>query len=127
VDKEKDFKYKEIKLRNDALKVGTYDKYFNKTPAKQNRLMLAFYIKTGKIQMKLIQLTLEQLKSSSNYRKYEFEVLARDVHPIDQIELHKQAGKVIYSTMTNKAMILHKLQSLLDSITTHYKLEKASS
>ena len=56
-----------------------------------------------------------------------FEVLARDVHHIDQIEFHKKAGEMIYSTMTNKEMIVHKLQSSLDNITSQYKLEKASS
>ena len=34
---------------------------------------------------------------------------------------------MIYSTMTNKAMNVHKLQGSLDNITTQYKLEKASS
>jgi len=53
--------------------------------------------------------------------------LARDVHPINQIEFHKQAGEIIYSTMTNKAMIVHKLQNSLDNIIAQYKLEKASS
>ena len=34
---------------------------------------------------------------------------------------------MIYSTMTNKDMTVHKPQSSLDNITTQYKLEKASS
>lgn len=53
--------------------------------------------------------------------------MARDFHPIDKIEFHKHAGEMIYSTVTNKAMIVHKLQSSLDNITAQYKLEKASS
>lgn len=34
---------------------------------------------------------------------------------------------MIYSTLTGKAMTMHKLQISLDNITTQYKLEKASS
>jgi len=33
--------------------------------------------------------------------------LARDIHPIDQIEFHKQAGEMIYSTLTGKAIAAH--------------------
>ena len=68
--------------------------------------MSAFDIKTGKIQMTFLQPTFQQPKSSTNYRKTKSEVLAKDVHPIDQIEFHKQAG---------------------ENITTWFNLEKASS
>ena len=53
--------------------------------------------------------------------------MAKDVHPIDQIEFHKQASEMIYSTLIGKAITAHKLQSSLDNITAQYKLEKASS
>lgn len=89
--------------------------------------MSAFYIKTGKMQMTFVQPIVQQPKSSVDYRKTYFEVLARDVHPIDQIEFHKQTGEMIYSTMKNKAMVVHKLQSSLDNIIAQYKMEKASS
>lgn len=129
VDKEKDIKnrYKEIKLRNEKLKAETYAQYFKQTHANQNRLMSAFDIKTGKMQMSFMQPTIQLPKTSTNYRKMDFEVLVRDVHPIDQIEFHKQTGEMIYSTLRGKAMTAHKLQSSLDKITAQYKLEKASS
>jgi len=37
----------------------------------------------------------------------DFEVLARDIHPIDQIELHNQTGEMIYPTLTGKAIAAH--------------------
>ena len=77
--------------------------------------------------MSFMQPIVQQPKTLVDYRKKDFKVLAKHVHPIDQIEFHKQVGEMIYSTMTNKAMIVHKLQSSLDNITTQYKLEKASS
>lgn len=89
--------------------------------------MLAFDIKTGKMKMAFLQPTVEYPKTLADYRKIEFEVMARDVHPIDQIAFHKQGGEMIYSTITNKAITVQKLQSSLDSITTQFKLENASS
>jgi len=90
MDKQKDIKerYKEIKLRNETLKAETYSQYFKQTPANQYRLMSAFDIKTGKIKMTFMQPTIQQPRSSTNYKKTCFEVLARDVHPIDQTEFH---------------------------------------
>ena len=53
--------------------------------------------------------------------------MAKNVHPIDWIEFHKQAREMIYSIMTNKATSLQKLQTSLENIIAQFKLEKASS
>lgn len=53
--------------------------------------------------------------------------MAKDIHPIDQIEFHKQAGEIIYSTLTAKDMDAYKLVDSLDNVTAQYKLERASS
>lgn len=74
-----------------------------------------------------MQPTVKQPKTLTDYKKTDFEVLAKDVHPIDQIQFHKQAGEMIYSTLIGKAMATHRLQGSLDNITIQYKLEKASS
>jgi len=53
--------------------------------------------------------------------------MAKNIHPLDQIELHKQTGEMIYSTLTGKAMMAHRLQNYLDNTTAQLHLEKASS
>jgi hypothetical protein len=53
--------------------------------------------------------------------------LAKDIHPIDQIELHKQTGEMVYSTLTNKAITAHQLQNSLHNTSAQLQLEKASS
>lgn len=68
--------------------------------------------------MSFLQPTVQQRKTPTDYKKTNFEVLARDVHPIDQIEFHKQAREMIYSTLTGKAMATYKLQDSLDDVTT---------
>jgi len=39
--------------------------------------------------MSFLKPTTQQPKSMADYFKTNFEVLAKDIHPIDQIELHK--------------------------------------
>jgi len=51
--------------------------------------MSAFDIKEGKFQMSFIKPIAQQPKTASDFKKVDFEVLARDIHPIYQIELHK--------------------------------------
>lgn len=53
--------------------------------------------------------------------------MAKDIHRLDQIELHKQIGEMIYSTLTGKAMMAQRLQNSLDNRTAQLHLEKASS
>ena len=77
--------------------------------------------------MSFIKPTAQQPRTSADYKKIDFEVLARDIHPIDQIEFHKQAGEIIYSTLTRKAIAAHQLQYSLRNISAQYQLEKASS
>ena len=129
IDKDQDIKdrYKEIKVRNERLKAQTYAQYLKLTPTNQTRLMLAFNIKEGKLQMSFIKPTAQQPKKTSDFKRVDFEVLARDIHPIDQIELHKQAGEMIYSTLIGKAIASHQLQNSLNNISTQFQLDKASS
>ena len=50
-----------------------------------------------------------QPQSAVDYIRTNLEVLAKDIQPMDQIELHKQAREMIYSTLANKALLAHKL------------------
>jgi len=46
---------------------------------------------------------------------------------MDQIELHKQTGEMVYSTLANKALLAHKLQNSLNNTSAQLEFEKASS
>lgn len=87
-DRDMDIKdrFKEIKMRNEKLKAQSYAQYLKLTPTNQTRLMSAFDIKKGKMQMSFIKPTVQQPRTSVDFKKIDFEVLARDIHPIDQIE-----------------------------------------
>ena len=111
-DKDKDIKdrYKEIKMRNEKLEEQYYAQYLKLTHTNQTKLMSSFYIKEGKMQMSSIKPTNQQPRTLANVKMIDFEVLARDIHPIDQIEFHK-VGEMIYSTLTGKSIVAHQLQN----------------
>jgi len=89
--------------------------------------MSSFDIKEGKMHMSFLKPIVHQPRSMANYLKTDFEVLAKDIHPIDHIELHKQTGEMVYSTLTNKAITAHQLHNALHNTTAQLQLEKASS
>ena len=91
VDRDQDIRerYKDIKARNERLKAQTYAQYLKMEPTNQRRLMSANDVKGGKIQMTFLKPTTQQPRTATNFKKIDFEVLAKDIHPIDQIELHK--------------------------------------
>lgn len=77
--------------------------------------------------MTFLKPTTQQPKSMIDYLNIDFEVLAKDINLIDQIELHKQTSEMVYSTLTNKAIANHQLQNSLNNISAQFQLEKASS
>jgi len=84
-DKYQDIKerYKEIKARNERLNVQTYAQYLKMTPTNQIRLMSAYDVKEEKMQMNFIKPTTQQPRVATDFKRVDFEVLARDIHPID--------------------------------------------
>lgn len=44
-----------------------------------------------------------------NYKKLIFSFDSKEIHPIDHIDLHKQAEEMIYSNLTISAMEKYKL------------------
>ena len=66
--------------------------------------------------MTFMKPTNQQPRTTADFKKIDFKVLAKDIHPIDQIELHKQTGQMIYSTLIGKAIAAHQLQNSLNNI-----------
>ena len=104
-----------------------YNQYLKMAPQNQEILMLAFDIQQGKMLMSHFKPKVQQPQIAVDYIRTNFEVLAKDIHPLDQIELHKQTGEMIYSTLTDKAMVAHELQDSLNNTNTQLQIEKSSS
>ena len=69
----------------------------------------------------------KQPQSAADYIRTNLEALAKDIHPMDQIELHKKTGEMVYSTLADKAILAQQLQNSLNNISSLYQLEEASS
>jgi len=101
--------FTDIKAQNEPIRLQLYDKFLKMTPTKQQRLMSAYDIKEEKMILSHFMPKVQQPQSAADYIRTNLEVLAKDIHPMDQIELHKQTGEMVYSTLAGKAMLAHEL------------------
>ena len=96
-------------------------------PTNQQRLMSAYDIQEGKMILNHFKPKMQQPQLAADYIRTNLEVLAKDIHPMDQIELHKGTGEMVYSTLEDKALLAHKLQNSLNNTSAQLQLEKSSS
>jgi hypothetical protein len=62
------------------------------------------------MQMELLQAQVPHPKTVADYKKTAFEFDVKDVHPVDQMDMHRQTGEMIFSTLKNTSMTTSKLQ-----------------
>lgn len=99
--------FMEIKAQNELFRVQLYDQFLKTTPSKQQRLMVAYDIKEEKMILIHFKPKVQHPQTAADYIKTNLEVLTKDIHPMDQIELHKQTGEMVYATLADKAMLAH--------------------
>ena len=74
--------------------------------------------------MAFLQAQVPHPKEITDYKRETFEFNTRDVHPADQMDLHKQTGEMVFSTFLNASTTTAKLQVSLNNVQTQLKLEK---
>ena len=119
--------FMEIKAQNELLRIQLYDQFLKTTPSKQQRLMAAYDIKEEKMILSHFKPKVPQPQIAADYIKTNLEVLAKDIHSMDQIELHKQTSEMVYATLADKAMMAHQLKESLKNTSTQLDLEKMPS
>ena len=119
--------FKEIKAQNELLRVQLYDQFLKATLAKQERLMAAYDIKEEKIILSHFKPKIPQPHSAADFVRTKLEFMVKDIHPMDQIELHKQTGEMVYATFVDKATMAHELKESLRNTNTQLDLERMSS
>jgi hypothetical protein len=77
--------------------------------------------------MAFLQAQVPNLKVITNYKRATFEFQTKDVHLADQMDLHRQTGEMVFSTLANDSTVATKLQVSLSNVQTQLKLEKISS
>jgi hypothetical protein len=120
-------KYDLIKKRNQSLTSSTYAQFQKQSSTAQHRLLSAFDTEKGKMHMAYLHALIPDPKVISDYRRTTFEFQAKDVHPADQMDMHKQTGEMISHTLARVATSAAKYRTALSNAQTQLKLEKMSS
>ena len=117
----------DIKRRSDPIKIQLYNHLLKMAPSNQQRLMSAFDVSEGKMIMSHFTPTTLQPQSSSDYLRTNLEIMAKDIHPMDKIELHKQTGEMVYASLADKTLDNYRLENNLNNTASQLELERASS
>ena len=97
------------------------------TSTSQNKLLTTFDCEKVRMKMEFLQAQVPFPKASSDYKKNVFNFDANQIHPIDQIDMHRKSGEMLFLTMTNTAMALSKLKIALSDVQSQLNIEKMSS
>jgi len=89
--------------------------------------MSAYDVQEGKMTMSHFMPTTLQPQSAVDYIRTNLEVLAKDIHLMDQIELHKQTGEMVYASLADKTLVNYRLENSLNNTAAQLELERASS
>jgi hypothetical protein len=120
-------RYDSIKKRNQSLTSSAYAQFQKQSFTTQHRLLSAFDTEKGKMHMAYLHALMPDPKVISDYRRTSFEFQTKDVHPADQMDMHKQTGEMISHTLACVATSAAKLWTSLSNAQTQLKLEKMSS
>jgi hypothetical protein len=82
-------KYKLNKKKNQTLTSSTYAHFRKKMSTAKHRLLSSFDTKKGRMHMAFLQAQVPDPKVITDYKRATFEFQTKDVHPTDQMDLHK--------------------------------------
>lgn len=77
--------------------------------------MSAYDIKEGKMILGHFKPRVQQPQIVADYIRTNIEAPAKDIHPLDQIELHKKTDEMVYSNLADKAILAQQLQNSLNN------------
>jgi hypothetical protein len=120
-------KYELIKKRNQTLTNNTCAQFWRQTSTAQHRLLLEFDTEKGRMHMTFLQAQVPDPKVITDYKRATFKFQTKDVHPTDQMDLHKQTGEMVFYMLVHASTTASKLQVSLNNVQTQLKLEKISS
>jgi hypothetical protein len=106
---------------------NTYSQFWKKTSTAQHSFIIAFDTKKGRMHMTCLQAQVPHPKEITDYKRSTFEFDTKEVHPTDQMDLHRQTGEIVFSTLANASTTVAKLQVSLNNVQTQLKMNKVSS
>jgi hypothetical protein len=109
-------KYDMIKNKNQMLTNSTYAQFWKKTSTTQHRLLSAFETDKGRMHMAFLQSQVSQPKDITDYKRSNIVFDTKQVHPADQMDLHRQTGELVFSTLAHASSMAAKLQVSLNNV-----------
>jgi hypothetical protein len=120
-------KYDLIEKKNQTLTSSTYAQLWKQTLTTKHRFLSAFDTEKGRMNMAFLQAHVPNPKVITDYKRVTFEFQTKDVHPTDQIDLHRKIGEMVFSMLAHASTTTSRLQVSLNNIQTQLKLEMISS
>jgi hypothetical protein len=77
--------------------------------------------------MAFLQSQVPDPKAITDYKRETFKFQTKDVHPADQMDLHRKTREMVFSTLENSSTATSRLQVSLNNVHTQLKLENISS
>ena len=93
----------------------------------QHRLLSAFDTENGRMHMAFLQAQVLDPKVITDYKRAAFKFQKKDMHPTNQMDLHKQTGEMAIYTLAHDSTVASKLQVSLNNVQTQLKMVKISS
>jgi hypothetical protein len=120
-------KYDLIKKENQMLTNSTYAQFWKKMSTTQHKLLSAFDTEKGRMHLEFLQAQVPQPKEITDCKRSTIFFDTKQVHPADQMDLHRQTREMVFSTLAHASSRAAKLQVSLNKFQTQLKLEKISS
>ena len=102
-------KYNLIKEKNELLTNNTYAQFWKQASTSQHNFLSTFNTDKGGMHMAFLQAHVPHPKTIFDYKRETFEFDVKEVHPADQMDMHRQAGEMIFSTLENTSLTIAKL------------------
>lgn len=99
-----------------------YIQFWKQTSTSQHRLLSAFDSEKGRMEMAFLQAHLTFPKSPFDYKKTMISFDTSQIHPIDQMDMHRKTSEMLFSTMATTTMSLSKLGTTLSNVQSQIKL-----
>ena len=77
--------------------------------------------------MEFLQAEVPDPKVITDHKRETFEFHTKDVHHAVQMDMHRQIGEMVFSTLAHASTTASRLQVSLNNVQTQLKLEKISS
>jgi hypothetical protein len=102
-------KYNLIKKKNETLINNTYAQFWKQTSTSQHKLLSTFDTEKRRMHIEFLQAQVPQPKEISDYKRSTFEFDVKELHLADQMDMHRQIGEMIFSTLANTSTMVANL------------------